>query len=179
MPEQVNFTATDNCGVACAEYLTSTTPARAASSPTRRSPSFANWPTSKANSTSCAVDAPCTGASAHGSATDAKWQVEPGALSAGTRPKRSTAPFAEVKAGGRIAYITCSVLDEENGAQIRNFTARHPDFFRGKARGRGEALGDRAYMFGKAALVSAEGLLMTPRRTDTDGFFVSLLRRAS
>jgi 16S rRNA (cytosine967-C5)-methyltransferase len=27
------------------------------------------------------------------------------------------------------------------------------------------------------ALLSPEGLLMTPRRTGTDGFFVSLLRR--
>jgi 16S rRNA (cytosine967-C5)-methyltransferase len=26
-------------------------------------------------------------------------------------------------------------------------------------------------------LISGEGLLMTPRRTDTDGFFVSVLRR--
>jgi 16S rRNA (cytosine967-C5)-methyltransferase len=34
-------------------------------------------------------------------------------------------------------------------------------------------------MFGKAALVSDEGLLMTPRRTDTDGFFVGLLRRSA
>ena len=41
------------------------------------------------------------------------------------------------------------------------------------------ALGERAYMFSKAALVSGEGVLMTPRRTDTDGFFVSLLRRSA
>jgi hypothetical protein len=27
-------------------------------------------------------------------------------------------------------------------------------------------------------LISEEGLLMTPRRTDTDGFFVSMLRRS-
>ena len=32
---------------------------------------------------------------------------------------------------------------------------------------------------GYEALVSAEGMLMTPRRTDTDGFFVSILRRSS
>jgi len=41
------------------------------------------------------------------------------------------------------------------------------------------ALGERAYMFGRAALISDQGLLMTPRRTDTDGFFVSLLRRSA
>jgi 16S rRNA (cytosine967-C5)-methyltransferase len=32
-------------------------------------------------------------------------------------------------------------------------------------------------MFAKAARLSAEGILMTPRSTETDGFFVSLLRR--
>ena len=42
-----------------------------------------------------------------------------------------------------------------------------------------QALGERAYLFTHAALISEEGLLMTPRRTDTDGFFVSLLRRAA
>ena len=39
------------------------------------------------------------------------------------------------------------------------------------------ALGERALLFRRAVLMSHEGLLMTPRRTDTDGFFVSLLRR--
>ena len=42
-----------------------------------------------------------------------------------------------------------------------------------------QTLGERAYLFVQAALICGEGLLMTPRRTDTDGFFVSLLRRNS
>jgi 16S rRNA (cytosine967-C5)-methyltransferase len=42
-----------------------------------------------------------------------------------------------------------------------------------------KVLGARAYLFECAALISDEGLLMTPRRTDTDGFFVSVLRRQS
>ena len=32
-------------------------------------------------------------------------------------------------------------------------------------------------MFAEAVLLSPEGLLMTPRRTGTDGFFVSVLRQ--
>jgi 16S rRNA (cytosine967-C5)-methyltransferase len=36
---------------------------------------------------------------------------------------------------------------------------------------------ERAYLFLRAVLVSDKGLLMTPRRTETDGFFVSLLQR--
>ena len=41
-----------------------------------------------------------------------------------------------------------------------------------------KALGDQAHAFGKAARLSADGILMTPRTTDTDGFFVSVLKRA-
>jgi 16S rRNA (cytosine967-C5)-methyltransferase len=33
-----------------------------------------------------------------------------------------------VKPGGRIAYITCSVLPQENNEQVKAFTARHPDY---------------------------------------------------
>ena len=39
-------------------------------------------------------------------------------------------------------------------------------------------LGRHPELFRRAVLTSDEGLLMTPRRTDTDGFFVSILRRA-
>jgi 16S rRNA (cytosine967-C5)-methyltransferase len=41
-----------------------------------------------------------------------------------------------------------------------------------------KALGERAFMFEKAVRLSDMGLLMTPRMTDTDGFFVAVLRRA-
>ena len=34
-------------------------------------------------------------------------------------------------------------------------------------------------MFVKAARLSDEGILMTPRTADTDGFFVSVLRSSS
>ena len=82
-----------------------------------------------------------------------------------------------VKAGGRIAYVTCSVLDEENGAQVRAFLARHAGFSVQPAAEVANALGEAAFMFSKAARMSQEGLLMTPRTTETDGFFVALLRR--
>jgi hypothetical protein len=38
-------------------------------------------------------------------------------------------------------------------------------------------LRERALVFARAVLMTAEGLLMTPRRTETDGFFVSVLMR--
>ena len=71
------------------------------------------------------------------------------------------------------------MLDEENGAQVRAFLGRHPDFSVVKPAEVANALGERAFLFRRAVLMSDEGLLMTPRRTDTDGFFVSLLRRTA
>ena len=63
--------------------------------------------------------------------------------------------------------------------QVRGFLASHPDFSVEKPMEVAQALGERAYLFTHAALISDEGLLMTPRRTDTDGFFISLLRRSA
>ncbi|MCX7313832.1 MAG: RsmB/NOP family class I SAM-dependent RNA methyltransferase [Alphaproteobacteria bacterium] len=126
------------------------------------------------------IDAPCTGIGAWRRNPDAKWRVRPGALEVRVKEQAETLERAVslVRAGGRIAYITCSVLDEENGAQVRAFTARHPEFSVEKPADVAGVLGERAYMFSRAALVSDEGLLMTPRRTDTDGFFISVIRRA-
>ena len=86
---------------------------------------------------------------------------------------------ALVKPGRRIAYVTCSVLAEENGDRVRAFLSRHPEFSVEKPADLLNVLGERAYLLRRAVLMSEEGLLMTPRRTDTDGFFVSLLPRRS
>jgi len=127
------------------------------------------------------IDAPCTGVGAWRRNPDAKWRVRPGALE--VRQKEQAAALERaaglVRPGGRIAYVTCSVLDEENGAQVRAFVGLHPNFSVEKPNEVANALGERAYLFRRAVLMSDEGLLMTPRRTDTDGFFVSLLRRAA
>jgi 16S rRNA (cytosine967-C5)-methyltransferase len=125
------------------------------------------------------IDAPCTGIGAWRRNPDAKWRVRPGALEQRVKEQADILERAVplVKSGGRIAYVTCSVLDQENGAQIRAFAARHADFSVEKPAEAANALGERAFLFRRAALISEEGLLMTPRRTDTDGFFVSLLRR--
>jgi 16S rRNA (cytosine967-C5)-methyltransferase len=126
------------------------------------------------------IDAPCTGTGAWRRNPDAKWRVRPGALAERLADQAETLDRAAalVKSGGRIAYITCSVLEDENGAQVRAFLGRRPQFSIVPPDGVVGALGERAFLFRRAVLTSAEGLLMTPRRTDTDGFFVSVLRRA-
>ena len=97
------------------------------------------------------------------------------------RGSRSSAPCSRrgrllVKPGGRLAYITCSVLPSENRDQVDAFLARHPEFKLIAWR----QLWDKA-LPESPALVSADGaddtLLMTPRSHGTDGFFVAVLER--
>jgi 16S rRNA (cytosine967-C5)-methyltransferase len=125
------------------------------------------------------IDAPCTGIGAWRRNPDAKWRMRPGALEIRVREQAALLDRAAglVKPGGRIVYVTCSLLGEENGDQVRGFLARHPDFMGVPPADITRPLGERALVFQRAALISAEGLLMTPRRTETDGFFVSVLSR--
>lgn len=124
------------------------------------------------------IDAPCTGTGTWRRNPDAKWRVRPGALTERVKEQASLLDRATslVKPGGRIAYVTCSMLAEENGDQVQAFLARHPEFFPVAAEEVASALGTRAAAFLAALWVSREDLLMTPRRTGTDGFYIALLR---
>jgi 16S rRNA (cytosine967-C5)-methyltransferase len=126
------------------------------------------------------IDAPCTGTGSWRRNPDAKWRMRPGALIERAKEQAGILDRAVdlLKAGGRIVYITCSVLDEENGAQVRSFLARQREFSVVPPAAVATALGGRALTFSKAARLSDDGILMTPRTTGTDGFFVSVLRRA-
>jgi 16S rRNA (cytosine967-C5)-methyltransferase len=125
------------------------------------------------------LDAPCTGTGVWRRHPDAKWRIRPGALE--IRQKEQAALLDQatrfVKPGGRIAYVTCSILDTENGAQIKAFRERNASFEIVSPNEVVKALGENAAVFARAAKLSDEGIQMTPRRTGTDGFFVSVLRR--
>jgi 16S rRNA (cytosine967-C5)-methyltransferase len=125
------------------------------------------------------IDAPCTGTGAWRRNPDAKWRMRPGALAQRVKEQADILDRAVplLKPGGRIAYVTCSVLDDENGAQVRGFLKRHSEFVLLPPADVIGALGERALLFAKAARLFDEGLLMTPRTTGTDGFFVSVLQR--
>lgn len=126
------------------------------------------------------IDAPCTGTGSWRRNPDAKWRVRPGALELRIKEQAELLDHAAAlaKSGGRIAYVTCSVLAAENGEQVRVFLARHPEFAVMPVAETTAALGERAFLFRRAVLTMDEGLLMTPRRTDTDGFFVAVLRKS-
>jgi 16S rRNA (cytosine967-C5)-methyltransferase len=125
------------------------------------------------------IDAPCTGIGAWRRNPDAKWRMRPGALDIRMQDQAALLDRAVglLKPGGRIVYVTCSLLGEENNDQVRGFLARHPEFVAMPGAEVTRPLGERALVFQRAVLMSPEGLLMTPRRTETDGFFVSVLMR--
>jgi 16S rRNA (cytosine967-C5)-methyltransferase len=125
------------------------------------------------------IDAPCTGIGAWRRNPDAKWRVRPGALEERIKDQDIVLERAAalVKPGGRIVYVTCSLLDEENGGRVRAFVARHPEFAVVPAQETTNALGDQAQEFRSKIRISDEGLLMTPRATGADGFYVSTMRR--
>jgi 16S rRNA (cytosine967-C5)-methyltransferase len=125
------------------------------------------------------IDAPCTGIGIWRRNPDAKWRMRPGALALRLEDQRELLDRAAAlgKPGGRIAYVTCSLLVEENQDQVRAFLGRQPHFTALPPEEVADALGERAAAFREAVQRSPEGLLMTPRRTQTDGFFVSLLAR--
>jgi 16S rRNA (cytosine967-C5)-methyltransferase len=79
------------------------------------------------------------------------------------------------KPGGTLAYVTCSVLPEENRDQVAAFLKRHADFSvepfttAWSARVGGEPP--------RSADGAEDTLQLTPARHATDGFFIALLRR--
>src|SRR3954462_4743398 len=112
------------------------------------------------------IDAPCTGTGTWRRNPDAKWRMRPGALEVRLKDQHQVLDRAAplVKPGGRIAYVTCSVLPPENGEQVRGFIARHPEFAvvpPGEVRA---VLWDKAEEFAEAVLLSPEGLMMAARR---------------
>jgi 16S rRNA (cytosine967-C5)-methyltransferase len=133
----------------------------------------------KASADLVLIDAPCSGTGTWRRNPDAKWRMRPGALEVRLKDQVEVLDRAAamVKPGGRIAYITCSVLPAENNEQVRAFIARHPEFSLVPPEETASVLWDKAEDFGQASLRSDEGWLMTPRRTGTDGFFVSVIRK--
>lgn len=76
------------------------------------------------------ADVPCSGSGTWRRTPDAKWRLDAAALSEllalQARILDRVAPL--VGPGGRLAYMTCSLLGAENDDQIAAFRDRHPGF---------------------------------------------------
>ncbi|MGC9369711.1 MAG: RsmB/NOP family class I SAM-dependent RNA methyltransferase [Paracoccaceae bacterium] len=99
-------------------------------------------------------DVPCSGSGAWRRSPEAKWRLTPEDLERLTATQAAILDRAAplVAPGGCLAYATCSVLDDENAAQVAAFLARHTGFTQEDSR----------------RLTPLDG---------GDGFFVAVLRR--
>lgn len=122
------------------------------------------------------VDAPCTGTGTWRRNPDAKWRIRPGALEQRMKEQDEVLDQAArfVKPGGRIVYVTCSLLPAENEDRIAAFLARHEDF----AGMPGRALVESAPS-PLASFAAADGVHLSPFKSDTDGFFVAGVHRTA
>lgn len=123
------------------------------------------------------IDAPCTGSGTWRRRPDAKWRLKPRNLEQRQKEQHEILAQAAqlVKPGGRLVYVTCSLLPAENTEQIATFLAANPgyalipygdvwrDVLPGTPPGSADGLTDT--------------LLLTPARRGTDGFFVAILAR--
>jgi 16S rRNA (cytosine967-C5)-methyltransferase len=124
------------------------------------------------------IDAPCTGSGVWRRRPDAKWRLAPQMLEARLKEQETVLDegAALVRPGGRLAYITCSVLPSENRDQVDAFLGRHPEFKLLPWRTLWEtSLPDATPP--DSADGSTDTLQLTPLRHGTDGFFIAVLER--
>ena len=114
------------------------------------------------------VDAPCSGSGTLRRHPEAAWRLKPDEVERlhALQVRILDQAAKLVKPGGRLAYVTCSVLTRENEASADAFEAAHPDM--------------------RPVAVTppwADGPMMrvrlSPGATDTDGFFLALYERAA
>jgi 16S rRNA (cytosine967-C5)-methyltransferase len=123
------------------------------------------------------IDAPCTGSGAWRRNPDAKWRIRPGALEQRIKDQNETLESALgfLKRGGRIVYVTCSVLRAENEDRIAEFMRRHDDLLPIDAAQQARSAGLPALAEHRSTL--GPGFRLSPKATGTDGFYIATLTR--
>ena len=128
------------------------------------------------------VDAPCSGAGAWRRHPDTKWRLTEKQLE--TRMGEQDAVLREaarcVKPGGRMIWVTCSFLMEENEDRLDAFLKDNTTFERKPVLDGVLASGllTEAGEMALRPLVTADGAMrLTPDKLRGDGFFVAVLER--
>ena len=123
------------------------------------------------------VDAPCSGSGTWRRQVDARWQLTPERLAyyQETQAILLEKARAMVAPGGRIIYITCSLLASEGAEQINNFLQTAPEF---EPADIGDIWHDTVVAAGGGACPRHQpGMLqLLPGRDGTDGFFIAILQ---
>lgn len=122
------------------------------------------------------LDAPCSGTGTWRRQPELRWRLTPERLAEFTALQdRLLDQAAErVRAGGRLVYVTCSMLPVENLDRVDAFLVRHKDFRIEPAQARW-----REAAPAQPPLPGARDVFVaSPLVTGTDGFFVAILVRS-
>ena len=123
------------------------------------------------------IDAPCSGSGTWRRQVDARWRCSSDDLARYTSLQAQLLDKgrAMVMPGGRIIYITCSVLASEGAAQIDRLLAEAPEL---ELANIGEIWQDTIGTQQGGACPPLDGgmLRLLPGRDGTDGFFVAVLQ---
>jgi 16S rRNA (cytosine967-C5)-methyltransferase len=115
------------------------------------------------------VDSPCSGFGTLRRNPDLKWRQTPHSVVelAGKQAAILRAAARLLKPRGRLVYVTCSLLAEENQDVVSQFLAEHPQF----------AVVDCAGILReqRIALDTGRFLELLPHRHGTDGFFAAVM----
>ncbi len=108
------------------------------------------------------VDAPCSGTGTWRRNPEARWRLTADGLTRLVLLQSRLLDLAAslVRPGGRLIYVTCSLLDREGAQQAADFLARH-----GAWRARPPSI--------PAGAAHGAGLRLTPAHNSTDGFFIA------
>jgi 16S rRNA (cytosine967-C5)-methyltransferase len=112
------------------------------------------------------VDAPCSGCGTWRRNPEARWRLDEPGLERLVLLQRRLLDVAAalVRPGGRLVYVTCSLLDEEGPGQAEAFLEAHPGW---RADPPKLSLGHPR----------GPGIRLTPFRDGTDGFFIARLEK--
>ncbi|WP_341712611.1 RsmB/NOP family class I SAM-dependent RNA methyltransferase [Erythrobacter sp.] len=112
------------------------------------------------------VDAPCSGTGTWRRNPEARWRLDEAELDRLVKIQAYLLDLAAklVRPGGRVIYVTCSLLDEEGAGQFDGFLSRHPGW-------------QPAAMDLPAGLARGKGTRLTPFHDGTDGFFIACAGR--
>ncbi len=110
------------------------------------------------------VDAPCSGTGTWRRNPEARWRLNKPELLRFAEIQARLLEIATqlVKPGGRIIYVTCSLLDEEGKDRVEKFLAAH----------KGWTATAMDWPIGRA---HGQGTRLTPFHDGTDGFFIASL----
>ena len=129
--------------------------------PQREAAALAAW---QGRADAVLVDAPCSGTGTWRRNPEARWRLSPASLERNIVLQARLLDLGAtlVRPGGRLIYVTCSLLDGEGAAQVDGFLTRLPDW-----RADQPAIG--------AGRLRGNGTRLTPFHDGTDGFFIARL----